>query len=105
MKFELSAHTFEKYSYIKFHEDPSSSSSVFPCGQTDMRKIGAAFRNFANAPKILNICSPFFVCVLFEIALRASHDVILTNFTRSFFLTVLTGASKAPVLAKTCFTN
>jgi len=36
---------------IKFHENPSNSSRVFPCGQTDMTKLIVAFRYFANAPK------------------------------------------------------
>ena len=33
-------------SNIKFHEN-----SVFPCGQTDMKKLIVAFSNFANTPK------------------------------------------------------
>jgi hypothetical protein len=40
---------------IPFHENPSSRSRVVPCwwtdGKTDMTKLLAAFRNFANAPK------------------------------------------------------
>ena len=30
---------FEKYSYIKFHENPSSGSRVFPCGQTGTHDV------------------------------------------------------------------
>jgi hypothetical protein len=26
---------FEKFSYIKFHENPSTEDQVVPCGQTD----------------------------------------------------------------------
>jgi hypothetical protein len=40
---------FEKFSNIKFHENPSSGSGVVPCERTDRRD--EAFRNFANAPK------------------------------------------------------
>ena len=40
---------------IKFHENPSSESSIVPCGhtdeRTDMTKLIVAFRNFVNAPK------------------------------------------------------
>jgi hypothetical protein len=51
---------------MKFHENPSSGSLVFLCGQmdgrtdgeidrqkrgTDMAKLIVAFRKFANAPK------------------------------------------------------
>jgi hypothetical protein len=35
MKLEFSRHIFEKYSNIKFHENPSSGSRIIPCGQTD----------------------------------------------------------------------
>jgi hypothetical protein len=45
---------FEKYSNIKFHENPSSGSRVVPCGKTDltdMAKLILALRNFEKAPK------------------------------------------------------
>jgi len=35
MKLEFSEQFFEKHTHIKFHENPSSGSRVFPCGQTD----------------------------------------------------------------------
>ena len=44
-----------RYSYIKFHENPSSGIRVVPCGrmdgQTDMVKLIVASPNFANASK------------------------------------------------------
>jgi len=51
MKLKLYDRFSKKYSNIKFHENPSSGSRVFPCGQTDMTKLTVAFRSFANAPK------------------------------------------------------
>ena len=46
---------FQKYSNMKFHENPSSGSGAVPWGraygQTDMTKSVVAFRNFVNAPK------------------------------------------------------
>jgi hypothetical protein len=55
MKLEFSQQIFEKYSNINFHENLSSGNRVVPCGQkdgrTDMTKLIAAFRIFANAPK------------------------------------------------------
>jgi hypothetical protein len=42
MKLELSRQFFEKYSNIKFRENPYSVSRVVPCGRTD---------NFTNSPK------------------------------------------------------
>jgi hypothetical protein len=55
MKPEFSRHIFEKYSNIKFHENPSSVSSVVPWGRKDgrtgMTKPIVDFRSFANAPK------------------------------------------------------
>jgi len=53
MKLEFSRQIFEKSTNIKFHENPSSGSRVVPCGRTDMTKLIAAFRYFANVPKKL----------------------------------------------------
>jgi len=35
MKLEFSRQIFEKYSNIRFHENPSEGSRVIPCGRTD----------------------------------------------------------------------
>jgi len=35
MKFEFSVLVFEKFSNIKFHENPSGGSRVVQCGRTD----------------------------------------------------------------------
>ena len=48
---ESSRQVFEKYSNIKFHENPSSGSQVVPCGRTGITKLTATFRNTANASK------------------------------------------------------
>jgi len=44
---------FEKYSHIKFNENPFSVGIVGPCGKrdgwTDMTTLGVAFRNFSNS--------------------------------------------------------
>jgi len=53
MKLDLPGHIFEKYSNLKFHENPSSGSRVVPCGQTDMTKL-TVFCNFANDAKKQN---------------------------------------------------
>jgi hypothetical protein len=57
MKLEFSRHICEKYSNIKFHENPSSGRRLGPCGRTarwtDMTKLRVAFRNFANVLKKL----------------------------------------------------
>jgi len=52
MKLQFSRQIFEKYSNIKFHDNPSSGSRV-PCGQTDghEKKLIVICRNFAKAPK------------------------------------------------------
>ena len=50
---------FEKFSNIKFHENPSSGRWVVPCGRNERRtdgqtattKLIVAFRYFLNAPK------------------------------------------------------
>ena len=55
---EFPLQIFEKYSNIKFNENPSSESQFAPCGRTDgqsdTRKLRAALYNFVNAPK--NAC-------------------------------------------------
>ena len=63
MTVEFYRRIFEKYSNMKFHENPSSGGGVVPCGWTDGRtdgrterrtdatKILAAFPNFPNGPK------------------------------------------------------
>ena len=44
--------SFEKYSNVKFHENPSSGSRVVPCGQTDGHdEANSLFHNCANASK------------------------------------------------------
>jgi hypothetical protein len=50
MKLEFSRQIFEKYSNIKFHENPSSGSRIVSCGWTDMANLVVTFRSFANAP-------------------------------------------------------
>jgi hypothetical protein len=51
MKLEFSPQIFEKYSNIKFHENPSSGIKGVPCGQTDMTKLIVAFCNFSKTKK------------------------------------------------------
>jgi hypothetical protein len=74
MKFEISLQIFEKYSDIKFHENPYLGTVLFYSdGQTDARtditKVIVAFRNFANAPK--NCC--------LEGVVQDLHSVVRTN--------------------------
>jgi len=59
MTLEFTLHIFEKYSNIKFHENPSIESRVVPrgrpsgrpAGRTDIAKLIVAFRDFADALK------------------------------------------------------
>jgi hypothetical protein len=60
MKLELSWQILDKYSNIKFHENPPTGSQILLCGyvvlrveETDMNKITATFCNLANVPKKL----------------------------------------------------
>ena len=58
IKLEFSPQILEKYSNIKFHENPSSGSRVVPLGRangrTDMTMLTVAYRNFAKEPKSYN---------------------------------------------------
>jgi hypothetical protein len=51
MELEFCGQILEKYSNIKFNENPFSKSRVVPWGRTDMTKLTVDFRNFANASK------------------------------------------------------
>jgi len=54
MKLDLSRHIFEKYSNIKFHENPLIGSRVVPCGRTDGHDITVvAFRPFRTRLEIV----------------------------------------------------
>jgi len=68
MKLEFVGQICEKYSNIKFNENPSSGSGVVPCGRKDMTKLIAAFRNFATVHYKMSI---FIVAVL--ILTNSSH--------------------------------
>ena len=66
MKFTFSQQVFEKYSKIKFHENPSSGSQVVPRGRTEMTKLKVAFLNFVNETKTplnnarISLCNEYF---------------------------------------------
>ena len=51
----LEKEIFQKYSNIKFDENPSCGSQIVPSGQkkgkTDMTKLTVVPRNYANVPK------------------------------------------------------
>ena len=49
MKLEFCRQMFEKYSNMKFHENPSGGSQVVPCGRTYKTKPTVAVRNFVHA--------------------------------------------------------
>jgi hypothetical protein len=51
MRLEFSPQSFEKYSNIKFHSNPSKGSQAVPCRQTDMKKLMLASHNHENTPK------------------------------------------------------
>ena len=74
MKFETFREIFEKYSNIKFHENPYIGTALFYTdgktdALTDMTKLTVAFCNFANAPK--NCC--------LEDVVQDLHSVVGTN--------------------------
>jgi hypothetical protein len=52
MKAQLSRHSYEKYSNIKFHENLSIGSQVVACGLKNRRdEANSRFSDFSNAPK------------------------------------------------------
>jgi len=65
MKPDFFEHIYEKYSNIKFHENPSIGSRVVLCGRmdgrldrrTDMTQLIVLLRDFAKEPKNCSWCS------------------------------------------------
>jgi len=52
MELEFSQQIFEKYSYIKFHENLSSVSQVVHADKwADMTKLTVTLHNFTNSPE------------------------------------------------------
>jgi len=51
MKLEFSRQIFEKYSNIKYHDNPSSRSPHVLRRPTDITQPTVAFHNFADTPK------------------------------------------------------
>jgi hypothetical protein len=68
MKLEFSREILKKTHQYQVHENPSSGSRGFPCGQTDRKtdvtKIIVAFHNFSKAPKTLRSAHTGRLCVL-----------------------------------------
>ena len=54
MELEVSRQIFEKYSNIKFHENPFRGSRDIACGQKDGHNE-VVFRNVMTAPKNIEV--------------------------------------------------
>jgi hypothetical protein len=54
----FSGRFWNRYSNIKFHDNPCSGNRGVPCGRIDMTKLRVTFRSFVNAPKkaLLSCC-------------------------------------------------
>ena len=69
MELQFFRRIFEKYSFTKIHENPSSRSQVVQCGRkdrwTDTAKLTVAFRNFANEPKTLQSAHNLHISVFY----------------------------------------
>jgi len=73
MKLDFSQKILEKYSDIKFHENPPSGSRVVPCGRTDgqsdMTKLTVVVPFLRTRPKMFvgycinNTCT-FYMCII-----------------------------------------
>jgi len=109
MKFQIFRQVFEKYSYIKRNENPSSSSRVVSCRQTDghadLTKLIVACHNFANAPKISHSAHTVFICIVFisvQTATFVLRDIKLLVFItemKGFYCAVRTGVLNKAVSA------
>jgi hypothetical protein len=116
-KFNFLNNFFFNYSYVRFHENESSGSWVFPCGQTDrgsdMTKLIVAFRNYANALKVINIIrkwkttsyNSFYTYLLIPWGRVFLEKLTCLNLVKKFpafygtrrFITALTTAHQLPL--------
>jgi hypothetical protein len=64
MKLQFSRQIFEKYSNIKFHENPFCGSRDVACGQKS-GEDEVVFLNFAKAPKIIEVLKYSNFCLHF----------------------------------------
>jgi hypothetical protein len=98
MKLDFSEHIFEKYSNIKFHENPSSGSHVVPRRrmdgqtdkQTDMKKLTVTFCNFVNLPNNITL----YKLVVFQSSVKGHTLQDMLNRAR---LPALTAQTSMPV--------
>ena len=106
MKLEFCRKIFEKFSNVKFHENPSSVSRVVPCGRTDierwtdrrtgMTKPVVVFHSFAKQPKNSKFCPH---CIYFRMKsdffpLYNTHCLVFTREAESVYWSVRTGSLK-----------
>ena len=82
MKIEFSRHIFETPSNIKFHENPSSVSRVFPCGRKDSHVANSRFSQFCERPKKW-IVSLFSKLLLDTSAIFIKLELIMKSENRS----------------------
>jgi len=79
-KLEFSRQIFEKPTYIKFHENPSSGTRVVPCRRTNRLKLIVTFCGFDNTSK--NSSWSLFI---FNYVLDTSVAMIQTHFSNIYF--------------------
>jgi len=80
-KLEFSQKIFEKHTNIKFHENPTSGTSVVPWGPTNRLKLIVTFCNFDNTSK--NSSWSLFVLHYF---LDTSVAMTRTHFSNTYFI-------------------
>jgi hypothetical protein len=82
---EFLRHIFQKYSGIKFNENPSSGSRVVSCGRTDGHTDGQhKRRNYRGADK--SLARPTSRCILFD-GENISSDASLFMYINSTNIT------------------
>jgi hypothetical protein len=94
MKLQFSEQILEKYSHVKFHENPSSGSQLVPHGRTDRHEEA----NSRRSQFCKHVYKPTWIMCKTQFVPRSKHSVSVTKsnllrYTHEYFSDIYTCAT------------